>query len=214
MPADDHPRIEDLRRRVDADPASIAFAQLAEEYRRLGDFEQAVACCRHGLLRHPNYLSARVTLGRALTALHRYDEAARELDAVLAVAPDHRAAADARAALPVGTARSGRAEALFDFDALLEALGQPQATPPPVMELLLSRFGATPGGDARGTQGTAPPPASRPAHDAFAALERTLAEHPAALPEVAAVDGDEMLVLTELNAWLEVLARERQDRAG
>ena len=29
-------RLEDLRRRVQQDPSSIAFAQLAEEYRRAG----------------------------------------------------------------------------------------------------------------------------------------------------------------------------------
>ena len=59
-------RIEELRRRVDIDPASIAFAALAEEYRRAGQFEDAVETCRSGLRRHPAYVSARVTLGRAL----------------------------------------------------------------------------------------------------------------------------------------------------
>ena len=65
----DSPRIQELRRRVHEDPASIAFAQLAEEYRRAGRFEEAVEVCRAGLTRHPSYLSARVTLGRALIEL-------------------------------------------------------------------------------------------------------------------------------------------------
>ncbi len=64
----DNPRIEDLRRRVQQDPASIAFAQLAEEYRRAGLQQEAIDTCRAGLARHPGYLSARVTLGRALLA--------------------------------------------------------------------------------------------------------------------------------------------------
>lgn len=88
----DNPRIEDLRRRVQADPASIAFAQLAEEYRRAGQYEEAVRTCRLGLARHPTYLSARVTLGRALIELDALEEAAAELDFVLQAAPENLAA--------------------------------------------------------------------------------------------------------------------------
>jgi tetratricopeptide (TPR) repeat protein len=85
----EHTRIEELRRRVEADPASIAFAQLAEEYRRLGEFEDAVRVCRAGLEQHPAYLSARVTLGRALMELGRYDEARATFEHVLGAAPDN-----------------------------------------------------------------------------------------------------------------------------
>jgi tetratricopeptide (TPR) repeat protein len=75
-----------------ADPASIAFAQLAEEYRRAGNFHEAVRYCRNGLARHPGYLSARVTLGRALTELDVLDEASHEFELVLKSAPDNLAA--------------------------------------------------------------------------------------------------------------------------
>ena len=86
--ADHSPRIDDLRRRVLRDPASIAFAQLAEEYRRAGALEEAVEVCRAGLARHAGYLSARVTLGRALLELGQLDAALEELNAVLAGAPE------------------------------------------------------------------------------------------------------------------------------
>jgi tetratricopeptide (TPR) repeat protein len=85
----DNPRIDELRRRVEKDPASIAFAQLAEEHRRTGDHEEAVRVCRVGLEQHPSYLSARVTLGRALMELGRYDEAQAEFENVLLTAPDN-----------------------------------------------------------------------------------------------------------------------------
>jgi len=88
----DNSRIEDLRRRVQKDPASIAFAQLAEEYRRAGQFDESVEACRAGLAVHPAYLSARVTLGRALIELDRFDEAEQELSQVLKSAPDNLAA--------------------------------------------------------------------------------------------------------------------------
>ena len=88
----DGSRLEDLRRRVQQDPSSIAFAQLAEEYRRAGLFQEAVDVCRSGLGVHPAYLSARVTLGRALVELHQYEPAQQELEQVLRAAPENLAA--------------------------------------------------------------------------------------------------------------------------
>jgi len=88
----EHSRLEELRRRVEKDPVSIAFAQLAEEYRRAGLFEQSVEVCRAGLATHPGYLSARVTLGRALIELDKLDDARDELQLVLKSAPENLAA--------------------------------------------------------------------------------------------------------------------------
>jgi tetratricopeptide (TPR) repeat protein len=85
-------RIEELRRRVQLDPASIAFAALAEEYRRAGQFEEAIAACEAGLQRHPAYISARVTLGRSLLELGRFEEARHQLEHVLRTAPENLAA--------------------------------------------------------------------------------------------------------------------------
>src|SRR5579862_3093560 len=88
----DRSRVEDLRRRIREDPASIAFAQLAEEYRRTGQFAEAVDVARAGLRRYPDYRSARVTLGRALAALGRGEEAEGEFRCVLEGAPANLAA--------------------------------------------------------------------------------------------------------------------------
>jgi len=88
----DNPRIEDLRRRIQKDPASIAFAQLAEEYRRAGLYTEAIDVCRAGLALHPGYLSARVTLGRALIELGQDVDAQRELAVVVKGAPENLAA--------------------------------------------------------------------------------------------------------------------------
>lgn len=88
----DSPRIEELKRRVQSDPASIAFAALAEEYRRSERFEEAIATCTAGLVRHPSYLSAHVTLGRALIEVGRLDAAREELEYVLKLAPENLAA--------------------------------------------------------------------------------------------------------------------------
>ena len=111
----DNPRIEDLRRRIQKDPASIAFAQLAEEHRRASQLEEAVEVCRAGLAIHPGYLSARVTLGRALIELNRLDDAKAELELVLKSAPENLAAI------------RGLAEIFHRRGALTEALAQYRA---------------------------------------------------------------------------------------
>ena len=82
----DSPRIEDLRRRVQKDPASIAFAQLAEARRRVGQYQE---CDRWPAPRRPGppspgYLSARVALLDApRIEVDQLDEAQAELAEVV-----------------------------------------------------------------------------------------------------------------------------------
>jgi tetratricopeptide (TPR) repeat protein len=123
----ENPRIEELRRRVDRDPASIAFAQLAEEHRRAGSYEEAVRVCRAGLAQYPAYLSARVTLGRALLELERFDEARAELEHVLRSAPDNLAAI--RALAEIHQRRGDLDEALRQFGTA-HAIARDEALPP------------------------------------------------------------------------------------
>ena len=113
----DSQRIDDLRRRVQKDPASIAFAQLAEECRRAGRFEESVEVCRAGLDIHPGYLSARVTLGRALVELDALDDAQTELELVLKSAPENLAAI--RGLAEIHHRRGSLVEALAQYRAAL-----------------------------------------------------------------------------------------------
>src|SRR3954466_10299198 len=113
----DSQRIEDLRRRVQKDPASIAFAQLAEELRRAGGYDESVQVCRAGLELHPGYLSARVTLGRALIELNDLDTARGELEHVLKSAPENLAAI--RGLAEIHHRRGALAEALAQYRAAL-----------------------------------------------------------------------------------------------
>jgi Flp pilus assembly protein TadD len=118
-------RLEDLRRRVEKDPASIAFAQLAEECRRFGRHQEAIDVCRDGLNRHPGYLSARVTLGRSLLHLGRLDEAEQELETVLQSAPENLAAL--RAMGDIYRRRDDIPNALAQYNAALRlAPGDPE----------------------------------------------------------------------------------------
>lgn len=87
--------LDELRRRLGNGPAPGAFAALAEEHRRAGRLDEAVAVCREGLARYPTYVSARVTLGRALLDSGEVPAAIAELEQAVAQAPDNLAAARA-----------------------------------------------------------------------------------------------------------------------
>jgi tetratricopeptide (TPR) repeat protein len=132
----ENPRIEELRRRVQADPASIAFAALAEEFRRVGRYEEAIEACRTGLQRHPAYLSARVTLGRALIETGDFDGAREELQTVLRSAPENLAAIRGLAQI---NERQGQSTEMDPGLAALQAepipVAAPQQMPPPAPDL-------------------------------------------------------------------------------
>jgi cytochrome c-type biogenesis protein CcmH/NrfG len=165
----DNPRIEELRRRVQADPASIAFAALAEEYRRAGRFEEAIEACRTGLQRHPSYLSARVTLGRSLLEVQNYDEARQELEHVLKAAPENLAAI--RALAEIHDRRGAAPEALEHYKAAL-SVAQQEAAPPapaPAIEWSLPK--------------TAPPPAAVTLERIAVSVVQTPAPPAPAVPE-------------------------------
>ena len=292
--AAESPRIAELRRRVQSDPASIAFAQLAEEYRRAGQYQDAVQYCRNGLARHPGYLSARVTLGRALIELGILEEAAREFDLVLRSAPDNLAAIRGMAEIhqrggamepaldyykralalarfdpelaesvnrighelrvvnqtsaadglshtephnQLASTEAGRPSTnepqsfeeapprgeaadltppshnLIDFDALLATLGMPEASPPPVMEMLLS----APSAAVALTHTTSPELPELPAEhsttaDPFHALEHELREFDAR-PTAQIRESEVNRFVQELESWLEVLVSERDASA-
>jgi tetratricopeptide (TPR) repeat protein len=82
-------RIEELRRRLERDPGSRLFAQLAEELRKAGELAEAIRIARAGLALHPAYPSARLTLGRALLDSGDATSARAELDSAARDAPDN-----------------------------------------------------------------------------------------------------------------------------
>jgi tetratricopeptide (TPR) repeat protein len=126
----DDSRIEALRKRLQKDPGSIAFAQLAEEYRRAGSFGEAIEVCRAGLARHPGYLSARVTLGRALLEVGDVESAQRELSEVVRVAPENLSAS--RGLADIHRKRGELPEALAQFKSAFE-----MASPDPTIDQIV-----------------------------------------------------------------------------
>ncbi len=97
--------LEQLRRRMLTHATPTAFAALAEEHRRAGRFADAIAVCQEGLAQYPTYVSARVTLGRALLDSGDVHAAVAELEQAVAQAPDNLAAVRA-----LESARTAQAE--------------------------------------------------------------------------------------------------------
>ena len=102
-------RIEELEKRLDADPNSRMFVQLAEEYRKAGLLDNAVEICEEGLKKHPQYPSARVALGRALLESESFSRAAGEFETVLAQVPDNRCQPRYRGSVRFGRSPHDRA---------------------------------------------------------------------------------------------------------
>lgn len=82
-------QLEKLEKKLKKNPQSRLFFPLAEAYRNDGDYEKAIEIYRQGLANHPNYVSARVSLGRALLELGKNDEALAELEQVVDSVPEN-----------------------------------------------------------------------------------------------------------------------------
>jgi tetratricopeptide (TPR) repeat protein len=84
--------------RVRRDPVSLAFAQLADLYRKAGRLAEAIAVCLDGLQRFPHYTTARLILAKTYQAEGDLDKALAELATILEVSPrdvqSHRLAAE------------------------------------------------------------------------------------------------------------------------
>jgi tetratricopeptide (TPR) repeat protein len=73
--------------RLSRDPESLAWAPLADAYRKAGRAQEAIALCRAGLARFPHSTTARLILARAQIDGGLLDEARAELDSILTASP-------------------------------------------------------------------------------------------------------------------------------
>src|ERR1051325_3120365 len=82
------PRIDDLKQKFHENPRRY-FAPLANEYRKAGDPEQAIAICRAHLAQQPGHMSGHVVYGQALYDARRTEEARGVFEKALALDPDN-----------------------------------------------------------------------------------------------------------------------------
>ena len=169
-------RIEELEKRLAADPSSRIFVQLAEEYRKQGLLENAIEICEGGLKKHPQYPSARVALGRALLEAETFDRASEEFEAVLAQVPDNILA---NKFLGETYHRLGR------YDEAIQKYQIAQTLAPEDAEL----DGKIEAVKAEKAGGGPPPPPAEPGDDTAAADPREYTSSPPAVPSGAAPAG-------------------------
>ncbi len=81
--------LEKLKQRVEKDPLSKLFVPLAEEYRKMGMLDEAISVLLRGLENQPNYMTARVSLGKIYLEKNMRREAKEEFKKVATAIPDN-----------------------------------------------------------------------------------------------------------------------------
>jgi tetratricopeptide (TPR) repeat protein len=83
------PDLQKLEEKFRKDPTSKLFFPLAEEYTKVGRLQEAITLLRTGIKAHPDLLSARVALGKALLSKGQTEDAKREFEQVVTANPDN-----------------------------------------------------------------------------------------------------------------------------
>lgn len=140
--------IEKLREKVSRDPNSKLFVPLADEYRKTGNLDEAIAVLVHGIENQPGYMSARVALGKIYLEKNMLPEAQDEFEKVVTAIPDNLFAHKKLAEIYRDTGAVVKARAQYetvlklnasDEDAMLnleslrniQIIEPPPAAPPP-----------------------------------------------------------------------------------
>src|SRR5919108_6112962 len=149
-------RIDELRKKFEENPRRY-FAPLANEYRKAGDIEQAIAICREYLPQQPGHMSGHIVYGQALYEARQVEEAKTVFETALALDPENLIALRhlGDIALLVGDANAAR----MWYGRVLEA--------DPRNEEIQAQLASL-------DQGSAPTPAVTPAVPRAAAVAPTL----------------------------------------
>ncbi|HLZ33496.1 MAG TPA: tetratricopeptide repeat protein [Nitrospira sp.] len=81
--------IDRLATQLAKDPQSKAFLPLAEEYCKVGMWEEAVAVLEDGLKYYPGFITAMVALGRAYDQLNQLTKARAVLEGAIKLSPEN-----------------------------------------------------------------------------------------------------------------------------
>jgi tetratricopeptide (TPR) repeat protein len=81
-------RIDELKKKFDENPRRY-FAPLANEYRKAGELEQAIALCRAYLPQQPGHMSGHIVFGQALFEAGQHEEARSVFETALTLDPEN-----------------------------------------------------------------------------------------------------------------------------
>jgi tetratricopeptide (TPR) repeat protein len=179
-------RIDELKKKFDENERRY-FAPLANEYRKIGDLEQAILICEQFLPQQPGHMSGHIVYGQALFESGRLDDAHGVFETALSLDPEnlialrHLGDIAARRDDPTSARRwyervleaDPRSEEILGLIAALDAATPSSAAPEQATDATpewRTAPEATPawesGADSIEIQGTAPtypPPAAEPA---------------------------------------------------
>lgn len=110
-------RLEELRERFAENPRRY-FAPFANELRKGGDFQQAIAICRAHLVSQPGHISGHVVLAQALFDSGNFAEAEEAFQAALGLDPENLIAL--RCMGDLALARGDMARARYWYERVLE----------------------------------------------------------------------------------------------
>jgi tetratricopeptide (TPR) repeat protein len=81
-------RIDELKKKFDENPRRY-FAPLANEYRKVGDLDQAVFICEAYLPQQPGHMSGHIVYAQTLFELGRFDDSKAAFGSALALDPEN-----------------------------------------------------------------------------------------------------------------------------
>jgi tetratricopeptide (TPR) repeat protein len=118
-PAANAIEIDRLATQLAKDPQSKAFLPLAEEYCKVGMWEEAVGVLEDGLKYYPGFITAMVVLGRAYDQLNQPTKARAVLEGAIKLSPENLRAH--RILIKIYTAQGLKEEALRSCGVILVA---------------------------------------------------------------------------------------------
>ncbi|HKY70397.1 MAG TPA: tetratricopeptide repeat protein [Nitrospira sp.] len=191
--------IDRLATQLAKDPQSKAFLPLAEEYCKVGMWEEAVSVVEDGLKYYPGFITAMVVLGRAYEQLNQPTKARAVLEGAIKLSPENLRAH--RIVMKIYAAQGLTQEALKSCRVLLSMN--------PRDEEALSVQASLKVQEGAPAEDTAPPVEPQPG----------LVDNASATNEIAANAGGSSKhafrhagTIAELEAWLRSLEQNRRDR--
>ncbi|MCX7022923.1 MAG: tetratricopeptide repeat protein [bacterium] len=107
------PEIERYTQLLARDPDSLAFVPLADAYRKSGLFEEAFAVLKRGMGRRPEYIPAKIVLGKCYLDLGNYPKAETTFEDILRLDRDNLVALSSMANVRLHQRRYGEAATIY-----------------------------------------------------------------------------------------------------
>jgi hypothetical protein len=107
------PEIERYTQLLARDPDSLAFVPLADAYRKSGLFEEAFAVLKRGMGRRPDYIPAKIVLGKCYLDLGNYPKAETTFEDILRLDRDNLVALSSMANVRLHQRRYGEAATIY-----------------------------------------------------------------------------------------------------